>query len=1427
MADKTQRVLWTVCPNGVGEDGRLRLSVVVSPQLTLIPGVTPELSEFPDFLDWPARLAGAEFALELAGERRPLDLVSVPESPVWRAMFAPDTFVRPREFEDLRGATILSYPAGRLHDHLEGVYGEMAVRDPSERPTVTRLQQDLREIVSVDQPPKRLREDQRSGELDELGRTDAGAYALLDLYHRPLELEEERTYTKQNEQDPRENARWRSHRLAALPDPGDFEDEIDFHRIVSSMNQHRGLLRALGLVLDFEMESPGPQPGTPGARLVVDWPASAESDTGVETLADRTPVTRVVLTDEVFDAAPQSGSAPFAGALLPLGGDFFRLMQVELDGSAVKLRNLARNALRMETKALEEDDKGEREIARAGAPALRSGGLALVEVGRGDRLAQAIERSGALHDQDAADQEPELFAEDLARGIHVDVLDERMGAWRSLCRRDAEYEFLETGETRTEEDQEGMVRLGAASSADDENAGVFKLPETTLRWTGWSLTAPPIGRSLDTDDDVPRDMEDVAPPGLPLETEMSVRAGSLPSMRFGRSYRMRARVVDLAHNALPPSTEDLPGQTGTDVTPSETLRRFEPIESPGVALVEGAGGVETPGPGESMTRVAIRTMDPDSVLGGPATAETARRHVFQPKVPARFCETHGVLDGSDGRLDPSTFPLLESRDGDLAKIVLTAPDSGIQVGNPDDDAANRSKPRHSHAPEGFALPWLPDPLARTVLVRIALFPRQGVQDLRFDLPVYRAGERWPDAAPIEFVLREGDFAGTSFDEAARRFTLLLPKAEEARVRLSHGMAEESPDLFGLWHWLTRRVSPDEAEERRPQVVQGRHWMFTPDRELRFYHATQRPLVRPEPLISPNRAMGRTDVRLVGRTPIHAKSTEKVEFAARWVEARDRPDQPAPEAPGAEGFSEDVNLRRGDAPTGTLSFSLRQEFGDTRYRRVVYRMDATSRYREFMPEAVREDAAQLKEEAAEVVQWVPNAASPPAPEVLYVVPTFGWSRTEAANGGRRSFRDGGGLRVYLARPWMVSGSAEMLAVVLPRPGTSQAALDGPLKTKVTQWGSDPVFGPARTQSVAPPRAAFSLREDDGPLAAGTLAPGVLPDEENDLRPGRFLVENLTAPGLAAGQRVDVAAHPVRWDGERRLWYADIVVDPGVVYTPFIRLALARYQPISLNGAYLSPIVQADFAQLSPDRLVTASPRDGREVEVAVFGRAYALSGASPATSSIAPGAATPLFELQVQEPSGDAPDELDWVPARGASVEVDDGEDDEEGGPFFVEGGLIAAGRRPLEGVRPLRRTDVSALLSAARPATERAAEDEAAGSPEARPASAAAVRGGAQLSRGLEAEAVDLVRRRDFRTLLNRDDLISVLTPPELWRARAILPEAAAGSRFRLLLSEYELWRVDAETHRPREGRDPQRRLVFAEGVEISVGAGTLPVSGG
>ena len=89
----------------------------------------------------------------------------------------------------------------------------------------------------------------------------------------------------------------------------------------------------------------------------------------------------------------------------------------------------------------------------------------------------------------------------------------------------------------------------------------------------------------------------------------------------------------------------------------------------------------------------------------------------------------------------------------------------------------------------------------------------------------------------------------------------------------------------------------------------------------------------------------------------------------------------------------------------------------------------------------------------------STAQPEAPKVLYVIPTFKWESTPQGHK-----RVGGGLRVYLDRPWYSSGDGEQLAVVLYP--NAKANLPEKAKPFVTQWGLDPLWedGPRKLKPL---------------------------------------------------------------------------------------------------------------------------------------------------------------------------------------------------------------------------------------------------------------------------------------------------------------------------------------------------------------------------
>jgi hypothetical protein len=169
---------------------------------------------------------------------------------------------------------------------------------------------------------------------------------------------------------------------------------------------------------------------------------------------------------------------------------------------------------------------------------------------------------------------------------------------------------------------------------------------------------------------------------------------------------------------------------------------------------------------------------------------------------------------------------------------------------------------------------------------------------------------------------------------------------------------------------------------------------------------------------------------------------------------------------------------------------------------------------------------------------------------------------------RHRRLGGGLRIYLKRPWYSSGENEKLAVILPGFNTNtdiKNTLMAPgsgLNPNVTHWGVDPI-------KLSRPAGAYNPAKEQ-------------------FRMSPHIDEGLSYPGNE-NYKVTAVAYPVEFDKERKLWYCDLAIDHGTMYYPFIKLALARYQQHSVRknntDVCLSEIVLPDFIQLVPERVCT--------------------------------------------------------------------------------------------------------------------------------------------------------------------------------------------------------------------------------------------------
>ena len=270
------------------------------------------------------------------------------------------------------------------------------------------------------------------------------------------------------------------------------------------------------------------------------------------------------------------------------------------------------------------------------------------------------------------------------------------------------------------------------------------------------------------------------------------------------------------------------------------------------------------------------------------------------------------------------------------------------------------------------------------------------------------------------------------------------------------------------------------------------------------------------------------------------STALLQVSAAWDEVADDVRRPTRTAVA------DLAVERGDT---AFREPLVHHFGDTRHRRVTYHFAAVSRFRHLYRDDEEDERFVARGETGPLS--FPSTVTPVPVAVHAVVPAFPWSRTrEGAT--VRHVRGGGVLRVELARPWFLTGEGEQLGVVLERCVVARDPI----------WDTGPV---SRVVTVAD-------------LAGTPAVSRLLPD----------------------GSTATVAGYDVALAGDR--WAADVALAGAVAttYRPFVRLAVARYQPQSLPDLEVSLVTETPMVQLLPERTLVAELADPATVTVTLSG-----------------------------------------------------------------------------------------------------------------------------------------------------------------------------------------------------------------------------------
>jgi hypothetical protein len=1239
-----QKILWIALPNGrIERDGLtlLRLSIYASPRLAP-DGGSGRLGDFPDWASWgDIAAATADFEIEVdgtgafPGRRAPSSSI---DAPLWSRLFKPRLPVQGHAFDDYAGRPLLSYPAADAIGHLKEAYQTLVFGSPNELPPVPSFLDALGPFAVELTPDtaanirSRLRAEQAAGPRDPSARARR-ALPAHEVVARALLF-----HSSEAEEPP----------VLLRPGP-EMESLFDFHRAVAQLGDYPALMRRLGLVFDVEFPAESLPAFSPAAaplrlRARPRWQQLSPVATSEAPLW-----TAFTWDGDTFAAAARPLAVPeLVDGLLNLSSRDYELAEIDVDGAILKQNHAALNVAR--GLARRAPDASPRE-----APAsLRSAGLALMRRERPVRLhgafGRAAQRNAELESGAAVES---LYAEDLTRGFAVDVWSSLDGTWRSLCGRIGDYHFLDD-DSHLKLQDEGFTQT-ALTEGQGGPPNEMRVHETLWAWTGWSLCAPRPGKSILSgagSGDAPTAVTNTAQTALAFEVAFEAAPRSLPRLRYGARYRMRARAVDLAGHSRPLATAG-----DAAAIPQDEARpylRFEPLGAPEVVLREALDTLARPG--ESLERLVVRTRNAEPSLDAAATDERTERHLAPPRVSLQASEWHGMLDGPSGRVmsDSATYEMLKERDA--AELPLDA-QSGMPV----------------VAADTLAPPYLPDPLARGAALRGLPGVKEGsvgrvaagglvheplagtnVRPGTATLVEFDPDPAWPRVRGFVLELADGD-GPPHWNSAARRLSVFLPKAQVLDVPLSCFVRESDLRLFGMWDWLREIIEGRAAlQARDPQAMfdlgvltthvaqyalEGGLWAMTPARTLRLVHAVQQPLRSPAPKLIAVRPPASTSAALMGEIAIHGRSTGSLDLRARWSEELDLLGDSGPRTLQAGDHADTIPvrtlepavLRNGDRMVGEYLPELdlvrcqghshpRHEFGDTKHRIVRYVVSATSRFTDCF---AADEPGGFVRVAPECVVDVPASARPAPPALEYIVPTFGWQRHAETN-LRASLRRGRGLRVYLRRPWYSSGDGELLGVVLRsagRPAPTDVERED-MKPYITQWGNDPIWGSASLPPM-PTRASFPLAVE----GADALA----------------LPERRMEP-------VAVAGHRVAYDEGRRLWFSDIEIESGASYFPFVRLALARYQPSAIDECHLSAVTLGAFAQVAPDRtlIVTYDAGDPDLLHVVVSGFSY---GAAHFSTIIGGGGASSGSEvrIEVQQRVPGLDDALGWTPAAGATV----------------------------------------------------------------------------------------------------------------------------------------------------------------------------------
>jgi hypothetical protein len=473
---------------------------------------------------------------------------------LWRALFPRTLRVMPSGVPNWSKREWSSFSARRVHDIALALHMATIISDPANPPLPTNhpLARPIGDLaVQLGCYPERGRFRESLGRYDEskaTARLDEAlkrARSLKDLetlvagiddwtLRMALELHRCRRYYERPE------AQWpyRADPIPGAKPPPLPENKPEFHARCALFGDHPELLRRLGLVIDVAAD-------TNRLRDAQWLSAALYIDDDVE-VSRRTRV-RCHSSGDLFTTVPRTPD--WSDGVLRLGDtERFAVLTLDTDGSALKADRFLWTLPRL----MSVEENGD--PVDAASPALRSPGFTVAGTSQAVRTQSDVSRQGGIAGDLKRGRAPVLDTEDVVRGMRVEVWDDESGKWHSLHERRTQA-VVHGYPDVVIDDRPGFIQGTAAHENFRSTNAPVQVHEALFGWEGWSLSAPRPGKRIwekDGKEELLTEDADGAPDAAhPYHVKSRVKAGSLPRLRYGRSYAFRAWAVDLAGNSRP------------------------------------------------------------------------------------------------------------------------------------------------------------------------------------------------------------------------------------------------------------------------------------------------------------------------------------------------------------------------------------------------------------------------------------------------------------------------------------------------------------------------------------------------------------------------------------------------------------------------------------------------------------------------------------------------------------------------------------------------------------------------------------------------------------------------------------------------------------------------------------------------------------